>query len=46
MEINQDRIGDSCGNFPQHIFARICTISDNYDFHRTRDVSEIKNCLG
>lgn len=46
MEIYHDRIGDGCGNFPDIVSARICTIREDHDFHRTPDVSKIKNGLG
>jgi hypothetical protein len=45
MEVNHDGVRYSCSDFPDNDFARICPISDNYDFHRTADVSEIKNRL-
>ena len=46
MEIYHDRVRDSCGNFADNASARICTISDDHDLHRTPDVSKVKNRLG
>lgn len=46
MEIDHDRVGDGRCNFPHNVFTRIGAVSDDHDFHRTPDVSQIKNCLG
>jgi hypothetical protein len=46
MEIEHDRVGDSCRNRLNNVSACITAASDDHDFHRTIDVTQIENRLG
>ena len=46
MKIECDCVRDGQGNFPDDAASRISPISDDHNFHRTPDVSQIENGLG
>lgn len=46
MEIECDRVRDGHGNFPDDASARVSAVSDDHNFHRTPDISQIEDGLG
>jgi hypothetical protein len=46
MKIECDCVRDGQGNFPDDTASRISAISDDHNFHRTPDVSQVENRFG
>jgi hypothetical protein len=46
MKIERDCVRDGQGNLPDNAASRISAISDDHNFHRAPDVSQIENGLG